>query len=228
MSSFDYRNTFDILPGWCFQTVFRPIFFILLKLLFGLKVTGLDNIVQLDSKEPLILAANHSHELDGFMLPASLPITKLPHPIHPVTREPEFYKNKGVRGKIYAHGLLFYIMGAFSAYAGLQNYKASLKNQIELLNDGRMILIFPEGKAQKNRTSPSGGGTGFLSLFTQTPVVPIYFNPPQKSTLLNPYQHSEVIIGKPIFPKKVETEEAAVENAFSFTQEILSKIYALK
>lgn len=152
---------------YIFQTALRPIVRLFLRFFCNLKVSGLENIRHTDGG--FILTSNHIHELDGFLLPAVLPLSDYSAPIFPVSREGSFYEDKGIRGKIYG-GYFFKFMGAYPAHSGLNNYQKSLRNQVEILNDDHSILIFPEGKVSDNDIK---GGVGFLAAETQKPVIPV-------------------------------------------------------
>ncbi len=159
-------NFYAIWP-YLFQTVMRPIVYTLLKFFCRLEVKGLENIKEVEGN--FILASNHINELDGFFLPAAIPLTTYFSPIFPVSRTKEFYKDKGLRGKFYG-GNFFKFMGAYPAYSGLRNYEKSLKNQIEIAEDGHSVLIFPEGKVGGEKAK---GGVGYLAGTTQKPVIPV-------------------------------------------------------
>jgi 1-acyl-sn-glycerol-3-phosphate acyltransferase len=153
---------------YLFQTVLRPIVRKVLLWLCDLKIIGLENLNEIDGN--VILASNHIHELDGFLLPAAIPLFAHPEPLFPVSREPSFYSDKGLRAKLFYGGYFFKFMGAYPAYAGLQDYSKSLQNQLAILEDGNSVLIFPEGKVGN---SDFKGGVGYLTLATQKPVVPV-------------------------------------------------------
>lgn len=226
--SFNYNNRFDIVPGFLFQLVARPPTFLLLKLLFNLKVKGKEHLKEHRFGKGVIFAANHIQELDGFLLPAAIPIHVFPKPFHPVTREASFYSDKGWRSKLYSQEWFFYSMGAFPAIAGLNNYSKSLHNQIKLIQDNEAVLIFPEGKATKDRTKPKGG-VGFLSIYTQTPIVPIYYQPPNKSTFFSRDNSAQVIIGAPVDPPPLsEIHDDLIDHSRKLSEQIMHTIYELR
>lgn len=156
---------------YLFQILMRPVVYCLLYLFANLEVEGLEHIEKIDDN--FILASNHINEFDGFLLPATIPITSHVDPIFPVSRTKDFYADKGIRGKLFYGGYFFNFMGAYPAYAGLQNYQKSLINQEKILQDGYSILIFPEGKVSSNEPK---GGVGYLAAATEKPVIPVKIN----------------------------------------------------
>jgi len=221
MKGFNYRNKLDAIPGAIFQLITRyPVLFGL-NAIAGLDIEGVNKLNNVPTNDGIIFAANHTTELDGFLIPASIPIHRFHKTFHPVTREAAFYKDKGLRGNIYAHGLLFYCMGAFPAYAGKQNYKTSLWNQVNILEDDGVVLMFPEGKAQSKKTKAKGG-TGYLAMHTQTPVIPLYAN---WSNVLE--RNACIRIGSPLSPPKPKNTSDTIETAKLFSEKILNTIYML-
>lgn len=201
---------YQIFP-YLFQGITRPIVKKILEFFCNLEVHGLEVIDNIDSN--FILASQHEHELDGFLLPATIPLSLYAKPIFPVSRESEFYADKGLRGKILYGGNFFKFMGAYPAYAGQRNYSKSLQNQIDILNDDQSILIFPAGKVGHNQAK---GGVGYLALKTGKPVIPVKlrgvkgmsmgelfsFQRKMEVTFMKPVHfESEVSAGKNIPPK---------------------------
>jgi len=162
---------YEICP-YLFQCATRPIVRTVLNFFCDLEVKGLENLKEADNN--FILAGNHQHELDGFLVPATIPLSVFFQPLFPVSREKEFYRDKGLRGKLLYGGLFFKLMGAYPAFSGLKNYKKSLQNQLDILSDDHSILIFPQGKASK-QTDPGKikGGLGYLAIHTDHPVIPV-------------------------------------------------------
>lgn len=155
-----------------FQTIFRPIVYFLMRFFFRLEIKGLENLKEVEGRT-LILVSNHIHELDGFLLPAAIPLQYHFAPIYPVAREKEFYKDKMIRSYLYG-GKFFRFMGAFPAIGNLGNYEKSLRFQFELLDRGDTILIFPEGRVQPSLNPENvKGGAGYLFFHSRKLVVPV-------------------------------------------------------
>lgn len=160
----------------------------------GLKIEGEENLLELE--DGFVLASNHVHELDGFLIPAIISRKISPRPFYPVAREKSFYKDKGIRGKLYG-GRFFRFMGAFPAKVGQNNYHKSLTNQFRILEAGYPVLIFPEGKVKRRQDIPLEkvkGGAAFLAHMAGKPFVPVHLSSWQS----HPDGHHNIKIGKPV------------------------------
>lgn len=214
---------YQIFP-YLFQTISRPIVRKMLDFFCNLEVHGLERIGDIDGN--FILASQHVHELDGFLLPATIPLSVYPAPIFPVSRESEFYADKGLRGKILYGGYFFKFMGAYPAYAGQQNYEKSLQNQVNILNDGHSVLIFPAGKVGRKETK---GGVGYLALKTQKPVIPVKIEGAKKMKLgemLSFKRNIKVTFMEPAYFNDLDsTTNIAPTSCKEVAQKIGNKLY---
>lgn len=210
----------------------RPITRVALKFFCRAEVRGLQNLN--DLPKSFILASNHPHELDAWFMPSLLPISKMRGPIFFVSLEKEQYQDKGFRGKYLYGGLLFNLMGAYSVKSGTGEYEQALQNHIEILSDGGIIYIFPEGK-----TSPDGtignarGGVSYLSERTNTPVLPVSIDGISGMRIRDFFLRRRTLsvnIGKMIDINEipVSVEQPAVNRYKSSTTYILQRIKRLK
>ena len=106
-----------------------------------LDIKGEENLQGLEG--PLIIAANHFHTLDAFIIGATLPKHSKLIPIR-----------YGVWHKYYWHFLNFpflWILGSFEVHKG-KDLKYALKKPLQLLREGRVIGMFPEGS--RHRSGP--------------------------------------------------------------------------
>ena len=152
----------------------------------------------------VIFAVNHSSELDPILVPGSLPFLSPLMPMFYTSREQTFYKTSGWRQFFYG-GFLFKLWGSHPVRSGRQNYEESLKTHIEILNRGRSICIFPEGKKTRdgNVGTDAHGGVAYLSWRTKAPVVPVRVKGVFKMTFrdfLFRKRRVEVIFGAPFSP----------------------------
>lgn len=124
----------------------------------------------------IIFAANHTHELDSVLVRCALPLKALFLPMYYVAMTKDHYSadRYGWRRFLYG-GDFFKILGAYPAYLGLHDYRASLIHHLELLEDCRCVCIFPEGKISVDTQKPAEpkGGVGFLVAETGSSVVPV-------------------------------------------------------
>lgn len=137
----------------------------------SIEIRGRENIKNV--KGPIILAPNHTSELDVTAIPQVLPFFSTFFPIYYVTNPDDEYKSFGWRSYIYG-GCFFNMLGGYSVHSGHKNYAKSLENHIKILKKGYTLCIFPEGKRTlDNHMNPARGGLGFLVYTTGATVVPI-------------------------------------------------------
>ncbi len=157
------------------QKVGYVVFSITYKFFFHIEIRGRENLANL--KGPVILAANHTSELD--VTTASMlvyPEYKYLLPIYFVTMPKEKFNTFGWRNYLYG-GIFFNWLGGYATHSGYKDYAVSLEDHIELLKKGRTMFIFPEGKRTPDgNLSPARGGLGFLAFHTKATVVPVAIN----------------------------------------------------
>jgi 1-acyl-sn-glycerol-3-phosphate acyltransferase len=173
------------------------------KFFCHLTVEGLDKIKEL--KGPVILASNHTSEIDVFVIPTSFPFSSEFLPTFFTSREARLYEHLGLRAFIYG-GLLFKTMGAYPVLAGKNDFSKSLSNVMEVLSDGGTVLVFPEGRIPNDsKIGEAKAGIGYLLQKTWRPVVPIKLSGSYKlsfSKILLRKTWIKVVFGNPINPEK--------------------------
>ena len=168
--------------------IIKPIYTILLKIIFRPKVIGKENIPQ---DGCLIFAGNHKHAVDPTMVMMS---TK--RIVHYMAKEELF------RG---LHGILFKNIGLIKVYRGRSNPNAVIEAE-NILNNGGTIGIFPEGTRNKGEEELLKFRHGAVAIAkkTKTPILPF--------AIKNKYRifRKSVVLefGKPIDVSNMETEEA--------------------
>ena len=166
----------------------KPIYTILLKIIFRPKVIGKENIPR---DGALIFAGNHKHAVDPTMVMMS---TK--RIVHYMAKEEQF------RG---LHGLLFKKIGLIKVYRGRSNPNAVIEAE-NVLNNGGTIGIFPEGTRNKGTEELLKFRHGAVAIAkkTGTPILPFAIKNKYKI-----FRKSVVLeFGKPIDVSNMETEEA--------------------
>ncbi len=154
-----------------FQRFVWPFVRFGLKIFVHLEIRGLENICNLRSG--VIFASNHTSELDGFLVAASVPFWSRFLPMYSVSRERNFYVDSGWRRYIYG-SLLFNFIGAPQVRSGYKDYEISLSNHIAILENGKSVLIHPEGRISRNgQIGEARGGVAYLARRTNLSVIPV-------------------------------------------------------
>ncbi|MCL5036284.1 MAG: 1-acyl-sn-glycerol-3-phosphate acyltransferase [Chloroflexi bacterium] len=187
------------LAHWILNTIF---FF------WGFKVEGLENLPE---KGGVILAGNHSSYLDPPVLGSA------------VDRQVHFMaKIELFHIPVLAPMIKEY--GAFPVVRGKPDRKA-LKKAGELLSEGEVVGIFPEGRRQKSgEIGEAEPGTALIALRNCVPVVPIVI----KGTNKFPFQRIRVRLGRPLMPpesgeKKID--KVTLENFSNLIKTSLEDLY---
>ncbi len=108
---------------------------------------------------------------------------------------------------------------AFPVKRGMSDREA-LRTGIKLLNDGKVVGLFPEGTRNTTGTLGKGlAGAGFFALRTQAAVVPCAIIGPYK-----PFRKQKVVFGKPIQMNELRERKA---NAEETTKVIMDHIQQL-
>ena len=140
---------------WVFR-MFRLIFIPILRLFWGLRITGAENIPKTGRA---IVAPNHKSFYDGFFVAAATP------------RQIRFMgKSELFQGR---HGRLLLALGAFPVLRGQSDATALETSRIILEQDG-LLALFPEGtrvRATDEFGTPKRGATR-LALETHSPLIP--------------------------------------------------------
>lgn len=198
---------FHYVSPWILQTLIWVPTRIFLRVFYSYKVRGLRHLRKLKDKDNdngVIFAVNHSSELDPILIPASLPFFSRFMPMFYVSREQKFYSSSGWKQNIYG-GLLFRMWGAHTAYSGMKNYDVALRYHIKILNFGKSLCIFPEGRKTRDGEIHDGRpGVGYLIHRTNAVVVPVrikgLYKPDRERGFLW-RQKLKVVFGKPMYAK---------------------------
>lgn len=175
---------------------------------FSLRVTGEQNIPK---EGGVILACNHPGGLDSFILGFSSP-------------RQVFYMAK--RELFNIHPIVTYFLnsiGAFPINRGARDISA-ISHSVELLQEGRVLGMFPEGT--RNRGNPlrrGRGGAIRIALEADVPVVPVSILgiPQLHKNWYNPFKRDRVSVqfGEPIYFPAGKMEDVA-----KYTTEVMFAI----
>ena len=137
----------------------RTALFILYKIFFNVKSTGLEQIPQ--DKRGIIFAPNHASYLDPPVIGISL-------------RKHITYLAKGYLFRKPFLGTLLRWMGFLPIKSQTNDFR-SMRQMLRLLEAGKRVVVFPEGTR-----SGDGGlkdpepGVGFMAIKSRAYVVPVY------------------------------------------------------
>lgn len=136
--------------------IVKPIYTILLKLLYNPQVLGRENITK---EGPVIFVGNHVHAFDPIMVMSS---TK--RIVHYMAKEELF---KGL------HGWIFRKIGAIPVHRKSSNQLAVMEAE-RILKNGGTVGIFPEGTRNriKGELLPFKKGAAMIAQRTNSKVIP--------------------------------------------------------
>jgi 1-acyl-sn-glycerol-3-phosphate acyltransferase len=135
-------------------------------LVLGVRVTGREH---LPKAGPAILIANHNSHLDTLVLGALLPLKAL-RVLTPVAAGRYFLSNR------YLAWFAIHVVGILPVGAGSgREAKQSLRRCSEAIENGRVLIFFPEG-TRGTPEVPSrlkGGIAAIAELYPDVPMIPI-------------------------------------------------------
>lgn len=147
------------------------LFGVLHRVFLKIEIKGKENLKGVHG--PLILACNHVSEFDVTFIPLILSFSSPLYPVYFVTNPMEKYNNFGWRSYIYG-AVFFNALGGYSVHSGFKDYSIALEDHVDLLEKGRTVFIFPEGKRNNDgKISEARGGLGYLVYKTGAKVAPM-------------------------------------------------------
>lgn len=225
-------NLFSLYSPLILQTAIWPIVRPLFCFFLHLKISGIENLPKAGS---VIFAVNHSSELDAVLVPASLPFLSPLMPMFYTSREQAFYKQSGWRQVFYG-GFLFKLWGSHALHSGKKDYDVSLQTHIEIVEKGRSVCIFPDGKrlSESEIGSIAHGGIGYLAWRTGALILPVRISGVYSVTLLDFFlrrQYVSVIFGSPfpfVQPFGANTVVPTPEGCKKVAQQVMEKIRIMR
>lgn len=139
--------------------ILRPFVEIIARVFFRLKVSNRGSIPRSGG---IILAGNHISDWDPPFVGASIP-----RGVHFMAKSELF--------RIPVVGLFLKMLGAFPVYRSATVNTDALRTAIELLKEGRAVIIFPEGtRSRGGRMLRPKPGVGYIASAAGAPVHPFY------------------------------------------------------
>ena len=161
----------------------------ILRFFLSLKVETEENLKNISG--PLIIVANHKYWLDPFVIGTAFPF-----------RSKIFPMSYGVWYKYYYKFYFFGFLWAMYCFPIIKNknLNSSLKKASEILKQGGVVGIFPEGKRRHLGRPPRGRrGAAFLAIKNKVPLLPVYIDIKYGMTLKDFFfkkVKATIIIGK--------------------------------
>lgn len=183
-------------------TVLKP----LIRLFFPHRAVGLENLPEGGA----LLCANHISGWDPFLIAVSLPRDSR---LVVMAKDELFH--------IPVVGFLLRKLGIFPVKRG-GNDLGAMKTAIRSLNEGKRLLVFPEGtRVGSEGAVEAKGGVAVMASRTGTPMVPVYCGTKQKFL-----HRTTIVFGEPYSPV-IAGRRATAEESRQAAEEILRRIYAL-
>ncbi|MFA7411746.1 MAG: lysophospholipid acyltransferase family protein [Tissierellaceae bacterium] len=180
---------------------------IIFKLIYRIEIYGEENIIY-DGR--LILCANHSHNIDPFMLSVVFP-----RQIHWMAKKQAF--------KYRPLAYLLNKLGAFPVDRE-ETDLSTIKNSLKLLKQEKVLGIFPEGTRVKSMNLENAKpGIGLIYVKSNSPILPIFIEGNYK-----PFSKIKIYFGEIMNFSNDDNRRLTKEDYFYLSREILQNIYSIK
>lgn len=181
----------------------RQLIRIIFALFFRWKVEGLHHIPHTG---PLMICANHIGNLDPPLVGCALP-----RKVHFMAKEELF--------RVPVFSWLLPMLGAFPVKRG-EGDRQALKHSMQLLKEGKVLGIFPEGTRSKTgELGKAHFGAALIALKTNSPIVPVAIIGPYR--LFRPIR---IIFGEPIDVTPYTQGKVGTEVAGEVTERVMEQI----
>lgn len=184
--------------------ILRFLFYYMFRIIFRLRVEGLDHI---PSSGPVILCSNHISYLDPPLVGS------------PVKRKVHFM----AKAELFEVPVLKHIIpriGAFPVKRGGVS-KDSIRMALNILREGKVLCIFPEGTRSDTIGMGKKGAASF-ALKSEATVVPVAI-----IGNFRPFRRIRLIYGKPVDLSEFDTKITS-ESLEQATEKIMQAIKDLK
>lgn len=175
--------------------------------LFKIKISGQENVPK---NGRLILCSNHISNFDPFFHMVFFP-------------RKSFFMGKDTAFKNPILGYFLKKMGAFPVQRG-QGDEIAAKLAIKILNEDKVLGMFPEGKRVRNGEEiQAKKGVGIFATTTMSPMIPV--------ALISDFKLFSVIecrIGKPIYISEECKYSLDKDTYYKISNNVLEEIYKMR
>lgn len=202
------------------------VFYPLHRLFVDLEIRGRENLENLNG--PIILASNHTGEMDTMTVHMTFPFFSKFFPIYYITSPVLKYNTFGWRSYIYGQ-TFFQLFGGYAVHSGFKDYAISLEDHVDLLENGHTIQIYPEGMMTRDgNMSPSRGGLGYMVYKTGATVLPVVIDTFYNLSWMDYFAKKRkviVTILKPLTENEIATALVPTVEDYRYAgQQVLNKI----
>lgn len=168
-----------------FYKFFKIILIPLVKIFFGIKVSGRENEPQTN----YIVCANHSSFIDPALLAYAL-------------KGSQRFVARSSLIRFRFFNWLFHNVRAITINRGKNDINA-IRKIVSAVKEGDCVCIFPQGTRMKGiipKPEQAEAGLGLITSMTEVPVLPVSII--TKRLYPGFFRRTEIIIGKPIMPQE--------------------------
>lgn len=189
-----------------YYRLFRGFFRTIFSLVFRWQVIGREHIPK---EGPVILCANHISLWDPPLLGSGI-------------ERQVFFMAKEELFRIPVLSFLITKFGAFPVKRGAGD-RAAIRSTLKLLEEGKILGIFPEGTRSKTGEVGAGmPGVAMFALRSQAEVVPVAIIGPYR-----PFRPIKIVYGKPIDLTSLREAKAGSDTMKETTDLIMAEIRSL-
>lgn len=215
------------------QGAVYPFTWVALRLFAHLRIKGREYPSALP--RGAIFASNHVSQLDPILIPATLKLFSPVFPMYYTSLDRAFYadtQKSKLLLRLFYGGAFFKIWGAYPIFKAVGNYETALAHHIRILERGRSVGIFPEGKRSRDGSLGEGKpGVAYLLWRTGIPVVPVALTGHHDmgwKEFFTRRNHLTVSYGKPITREELfplgRAAEPSLEELKGATRAIMGRI----
>ncbi|MDD3853408.1 MAG: lysophospholipid acyltransferase family protein [Syntrophomonadaceae bacterium] len=179
-------------------------------LMLGMKSEGLDNI---PNEGAVIIAANHVSAWDPIVIGVTV-------------QRPINYMGKAELFRNPPFAFIMSNLNAFPVKRGSAD-RAALRNSLELLNEGKVLGIFPEGTRNTDGLAKVQNGTAMIALKSGAPIVPVACIGTDTKIPLGWFRPLVVRIGNPIYMDEYAGEKINSTTLGQVSEDIMREINRL-